>query len=642
MLSACGGSSGSNNSDEGSSPTPTPPPASFPSQVAAPGAKVVNDNGSLILAESGLSLYTFDNDSLDTSNCDGTPEDTDTCAGQWPPLLAADGATATEKMTIITRADDTRQWAYQGQALYHWHQDSAEGDIGGDGINNVWHLARPMPLKTAEISGISSYVGNQTIASVTESSDILTAMRTDKDGLTLYTFDNDPLDDSACSGNCINVWPPLLADAGAMAMPPLTVITAGNGNMQWAYKGKPLYFFASDSAAGDINGDNVNNLWHIASQTPVIQRTTDNGRYLSATGRVNVLTPVGDSTSEFEVTAMDKDGFNLYTFDNDSNEVSNCAGPCLVNWPAFIANDEDVAIASYSIFERSDGARQWAYKGKPLYFFINDTARGDINGAEINDVWHLIEPGITTNFAQEENDLGSVVTVAGEVHVMLRDADSNEFVDALADKSGFALYTFDNDTAGVSNCFDACLDAWPPLLADDSDQASAPFSIMTRSDNGMKQWALNDMPLYFFTPDTTADDVNGENANGVWHIARPAPLKADDHETEGMLFAAHGNVLDSQGKTSAELTGLTLYTFDSDVQNSGESECFDNCAVTWPPLYASAEDQAYGDYTIISRSENNTTTFQWVYKGLPLYFFVGDSQVGDTNGDYPTWTIARP
>jgi len=649
-LTACGGSNSSDNnnpSDPYPDDNPTPPAATFPSQIAQPNMMVVNDSGSLILAESGLSLYTFDNDSMNTSTCTGTPDDTDSCAGQWPPLLAADGAVAENKFTIITRPDDTQQWAYSGQPLYQWHLDTAQGDIGGDGINNVWHLARPMPVKTATINELTTYVGNQTISTLTFASSTLTPERSERDDLTLYTFDNDPINNSACAGECINNWPPLLADAGAMATAPLSIVEVSNGNMQWAYKGKPLYFFINDTVAGDITGDEIGNVWHIATQEPAILRTTDNGRSLSATGQVNALMPVGESTTEFAVTEMDKDGFNLYTFDNDTTEVSNCEEQCLVNWPAFVPNENDVAIGDFTIFERSDGTQQWAHKGMPVYFFIGDTARGDINGEGLGGVWHLIQPEVTptpevtTTLVQEVNALGATITVEGNARVMLRDSAASEFMAETVDKSGFALYTFDNDTAGVSNCFDGCLDTWPPLLASSTDTAEAPFSIIER-DNGMMQWAINDMPLYFFTPDTSADDVNGENAGNVWHIARPAPVKVDEHATEGSLLAAHGNVLASQGKTAEALTGLTLYTFDSDVKDSGESECFDNCAVTWPPLYANSADEAFGDYTIITRDENGTTTFQWSYQGLPLYFFVGDSEVGDTGGDYPTWKIARP
>ncbi|MBL4910453.1 MAG: hypothetical protein JKX78_10640 [Alteromonadaceae bacterium] len=343
---------------------------------------------------------------------------------------------------------------------------------------------------------------------------------------------------------------------------------------------------------------------------------------------------------------MDKDGFALYTFDNDSDATSNCEGQCLEIWPAFLPSMTDQAIGNFTKFSRSDGTMQWAYQGKPLYFFKNDVARGDINGDGVKDVWHLVlpmappVPSVTTTLQQETNALGATITVSGNVHVMVRDNNGVDFVNTIIDKTNFALYTFDNDTAGVSNCMDSCLDAWPPLLADTTDIASAPYSIITRA-NGMMQWAINNMPLYFFTPDTSAADTNGENVNNIWHVARPAPVKVDDN-AKGKLFAAHGNVLASQGKTAAQLTGLTLYTFDSDVVNSGMSKCFDGCATTWPPLYANSVEQAFGDFTIISRSENRTTTLQWAYQGLPLYFYVGDSAIGDTNGDYTSWTIARP
>lgn len=640
VLSACGGSDSdpySNSPD----PVITSPTATFPIQIAVPSISVVNDSGSLIIAESGLSLYSFDNDSVGTSTCLGTPGDIDTCAGKWPPLLAGDGAVANDLMTIITRDSGDNQWAYKGKPLYQFFDDSVQGDIKGDDVGGVWHLSRPMPLISATINGVSTYVGNETIASVTDSAGVLEAIRLNKEGFTLYTFDNDPIDDSACVGSCLNVWPPLLADEGAMPMSPLSLITATNGNVQWAYKGKPLYFFSNDVAAGDVNGDEIGNVWHTATQKPAIQRTTDNGRSLSATGKVNVLMSVGESTTDFNITLMDKDGFNLYTFDNDDVETSNCEASCLVTWPAFVPNEEDVAIGDFTIFERTDGTKQWAYSGQPLYFFKNDEVRGDINGDGAGGVWHLVEPNVITAFEAENNNLGSTITTKGSVYITVRDPITDQFVKELTDKSGFALYTFDNDGIDISNCEEGCLDTWPALLATDKDEATAPFSIITRS-NDMKQWAINGMPLYFFATDETAEDTQGENVGSVWHIARPAPVKVDDDATHGLRLVAHGGVLDSQSKTGAELQGITLYTFDNDTANSGESTCFDGCASTWPPLYATSADQAYGDYSIVERSEDNTTTFQWAYKGLPLYFLASDNDIGDIGGLYGGWPLARP
>jgi predicted lipoprotein with Yx(FWY)xxD motif len=641
LLSACGGSSSNDPASTPTTPTPETPVAGFPSQLTSPTNSIVNDSGSLLLSIAGLSLYTFDNDSENQSNCAHVEGDSTSCASMWPPLLVVDGAVESENFTFVTRDDNTIQWAYQGQPLYTYFQDSSLGDINGDGIGNVWHLARPKSVTTNSINGLTTYVGNETILSMTSSGGVLENIRLNKEGFTLYTFDNDPVNSSVCLDNCINVWPPLLADSGAKVMPPLSLISTESGDQQWAYKGKALYFFSGDTAAEQTTGDNVGTVWHTATLEPAIQRVSGDNMLLSATGEVNALALTPGSTDDFSVQSMDKDGFTLYTFDNDSVENSACVDNCLINWPAFVPNEMDEAIGEYTIFTREDGIQQWAYKGQPLYFFANDDVRGASNGDDIGGVWHIIEPELITSITTENNDLGEVLTVDGMVHVLTTDAQFASTIDEL-DMTGFALYTFDVDTSGVSNCIDNCLTVWPPLLATDADVAQAPFSIVDRED-GFKQWAVNGMPLYFFTPDTSDTDTLGENVNTVWHVARPAPVKVDDHVTEGALLAAHGNVLDSQGKTSAQLTGLTLYTFDSDIIDSGVSTCFDSCAVTWPPLYATGEDEAFGDYTIISRTEaDNSETFQWVYQGLPLYFFVGDSVVGDTNGDYPTWTIARP
>jgi predicted lipoprotein with Yx(FWY)xxD motif len=90
-------------------------------------------------------------------------------------------------------------------------------------------------------------------------------MLTDAKGMTLYTFDNDKEPNkSACAGNCLNNWPVLKAEATDKDMGDWKVITRDDGTKQWAYKGKPLYYFAMDKAAGDKLGDGRGMAWHIA------------------------------------------------------------------------------------------------------------------------------------------------------------------------------------------------------------------------------------------------------------------------------------------------------------------------------------------------------------------------------------------
>jgi predicted lipoprotein with Yx(FWY)xxD motif len=85
-------------------------------------------------------------------------------------------------------------------------------------------------------------------------------------GMTLYTFDRDAGDKSACNGGCAANWPPLAAAADAKASGDWTIVTRDDGAKQWAYKGKPLYLWSKDTKAGDKTGDNFNNVWHVAKQ----------------------------------------------------------------------------------------------------------------------------------------------------------------------------------------------------------------------------------------------------------------------------------------------------------------------------------------------------------------------------------------
>ncbi len=87
---------------------------------------------------------------------------------------------------------------------------------------------------------------------------------TDSKGMTLYVFDKDSGDASACYDKCAANWPPLLAPAGAKAEDDFGLITRTDGTMQWTYYGKPLYLWIKDAKPGDATGDGFNGVWHIA------------------------------------------------------------------------------------------------------------------------------------------------------------------------------------------------------------------------------------------------------------------------------------------------------------------------------------------------------------------------------------------
>lgn len=87
-------------------------------------------------------------------------------------------------------------------------------------------------------------------------------------------------------------------------------------------------------------------------------------------------------------------GMTLYTFDKDvaGTGKSVCNGPCAANWPPLVAEAGASASGDYTIITRDDGAKQWAYKGKPLYFWVKDKSPGDKTGEGVNGVWQLAKP----------------------------------------------------------------------------------------------------------------------------------------------------------------------------------------------------------------------------------------------------------
>ena len=85
-------------------------------------------------------------------------------------------------------------------------------------------------------------------------------------GMTLYTYVNDrEPGKSVCTGACIEKWPPFVPAATAPApAAPLAVIARIDGLKQYAYKGKPLYYCATDKKPGDTTGNGFKEFWFVA------------------------------------------------------------------------------------------------------------------------------------------------------------------------------------------------------------------------------------------------------------------------------------------------------------------------------------------------------------------------------------------
>lgn len=89
---------------------------------------------------------------------------------------------------------------------------------------------------------------------------------------------------------------------------------------------------------------------------------------------------------------VDGKGMTLYVFDRDATGASNCNGVCATNWPPLKAAADAKGPAPWTVITRSDGGKQWAYHGKPVYRFGKDAKPGDAKGDGVNNVWHIAAP----------------------------------------------------------------------------------------------------------------------------------------------------------------------------------------------------------------------------------------------------------
>ena len=85
-----------------------------------------------------------------------------------------------------------------------------------------------------------------------------------------------------------------------------------------------------------------------------------------------------------------KNGMTIYSFDKDAGGVSACYDACAAMWPPYVGKADDALTEGWTLVKRTDGAMQWAYDGKPMYFFANDKKAGDKTGDGMGGKWHVI------------------------------------------------------------------------------------------------------------------------------------------------------------------------------------------------------------------------------------------------------------
>jgi predicted lipoprotein with Yx(FWY)xxD motif len=246
-----------------------PPPAVPPAFLVRTQA-----NGRLVVLASGYSVYTWDGDARDKSNCDAE------CLTEWQPVVAGETAVSQGEWDVIERSTGIRQWTFRHQPLYTHLLDRRMRSLEGSDVPG-WHnvFAQRNPDPPAEFT-VQDTRSGQVLA--------------DGRGRTLYVYNcgEDALDQLACDHptttqayrfaicgdgdpvRCNKAWPYALAPLNARSNSRIwgtAWINPQTGHLAepraagavhvWTFRDRPLYTFAGDSQPGDVNGDAWGEAW---------------------------------------------------------------------------------------------------------------------------------------------------------------------------------------------------------------------------------------------------------------------------------------------------------------------------------------------------------------------------------------------
>ena len=207
--------------------------------------------GSIITDGKGNTLYFFSLDASGSSACTGN------CLTSWPvsyianPKIGA-GLNASD-FAVITRSDGAMQTTYKGWPLYTFANDSKPGDVNGDGIENIWYVAKPdytVMLVKNQLIGNDGVMYDSTYTPGTGG----TYYMTDDHGVTFYSFSEDKSGTNNYTKSDFSndsFWP-IVQISTIQSVPSTFDKTAFSsitvfGKPQMTYKGWPVYRFGPDA-----------------------------------------------------------------------------------------------------------------------------------------------------------------------------------------------------------------------------------------------------------------------------------------------------------------------------------------------------------------------------------------------------------
>jgi len=350
---------------------------------------------------------------------------------------------------------------------------------------------------------------------------------------------------------------------------------------------------------------------------------------------------VGQSSNQprLRLVFADREALTLYTYDKDEPGKSNCVGECATTWPPALVTEGAVPLGEWTVVNRADGVKQWAFRGRPLYTYVKDApppegsmasfmGGGGSAGHGIDNVWNIFEVR-PSDWLQLPSGISvsEVITAPGQV---------------MTNDRGRSLYVFDSKAGGAPLGKE-----WVPFEAPQLAIPIGDFSVVARGD-GIYQWALKGRPLYTYTGDADLGDSNGKAVDKrvdlawVMRYNIPAGIKILPNQRRGGVLALENSqVLYSRDRAYANMEG------GHNARGSGRGNpatgraigltaCDTECEKTWKPAIAPADAKSQGYWWVFDRPDG---TKQWGYKGYALYTYTNEKPGQITGYDIFDMTV---
>ncbi|MBO6565646.1 MAG: fasciclin domain-containing protein [Pseudomonadales bacterium] len=296
----------------------------------------------------------------------------------------------------------------------------------------------------------------------------------------------------------------VIADAEILQDAAVTVAQSGDNKVEMAngqeaalsFAEGSLFINASNVSAADVMADN--GVIHVIDQVilPPAEKveTTETivdlalanenlSTLVTALQTADLVTTLADETTSFTVFAPTNAAFDKVEDGALSGLLSDTSALSDVLLTHVIIGSEIASLDAYA---------------------ANGSAVPTASGDSVNVA--------LTNFAG---------TASGENDEVAYDAENQRLVGgANSSNPGFTLYTFENDLGlSSSACNNDCALNWPPVTSTDGAVANIPGLTLISREDGSEQVAFKGRPLYFFSGDEGAGDINGNGVSDAWFTA---------------------------------------------------------------------------------------------------------------------------